>query len=132
MLGVKDAFIIELNSYYGTELPSRDLTAGKLRQALANAGRHSLELAELYSLENDKNSWISLAKELRDHSTHISNVPRAYHLGGENHQKVFLKNPTGGMQIKKHFVDMFAEWHILMKDLIERLRINALKANKID
>lgn len=132
LLGAKAAFIVELNYYYQTNLSTDDLTAGKLRNALKVIGKRSPELSKLYLLESDENSWISHAKEIRDHATHVSNVSRAYHLGGENDQKVFLKNPKTSKQIEQHFVDLFSEWLELMTRLLDNLRFSALQNNSLN
>jgi hypothetical protein len=126
LLGAKEAFIIELNGYYFAGLPNRDLTAGKLREALKAKGKTSKELAELYSLENDQGSWLSFAKESRDYSTHISGAIRGFHLGGHRDGQVWLHNPDTGQSIERHYVDEFADWLANMKELLERLRESAI------
>lgn len=126
LLGAKDAFLIELNVYYGGGLPENGLTSGKLRDALKRQGKVSPELAELYTLENDENSWLFHAKEMRDHSTHVSGVARAFHLGGPADRQVWLRNPKTGQHIERHFVDEFDDWISNMRGLLERLRSNAI------
>jgi hypothetical protein len=127
LLGAKDSFLVELNIYYSGGLVNKDLTAGKLRKALNAKGKSSKELAELYSLENDENSWLFQAKEIRDHSTHVAGVARAFHLGGPKDGQVWLRNPKTGKNIERHFVDKFGDWLINMKELLERLRESAIK-----
>jgi hypothetical protein len=126
LLGAKEAFLIELNIYYSGGLPSSDLTAGKLREALRAKGKVSKELAELYSLENDVNSWLSFAKEMRDYSTHVSGAVRGFHLGGYRDGQVWLHNPKTGQSIERHYVEEFADWLTNMKELLERLRESAI------
>jgi len=126
LLGAKDAFLIELNIYYACGLPETDLALGKLRTALKENGKTSAELAELYTLENDPDSWLSHAKEMRDHSTHVASVPRAFHIGGDAHGQVWLLNPKTGRHIERHFVDEFSEWVSNMRGLLERLRVSAI------
>lgn len=126
LLGAKDAFLLELNAYYQSGLPTTNLTGGKLRDALQRTGRQSPELKELYELENDTNSWLSHAKEMRDHSTHVSGVPRKFHLGGDDDGQVFLMSPKTMQGVTKHFTDDFKEWHIKMSLMLERLRCSAL------
>ena len=125
LLGAKEAFLLELNSYYGINLNVGDITVGKLRESLKKQGKVSPELAEIFELESDKNSWLFHAKKMRDHSTHVWWIRRDYHLGGANHEQVWLDNPKTGQQIKRHFVDEFKDWILNMKDLLNRLRINA-------
>ena len=130
LLGAKEAFLIELNAYYRTELKGQEISMGNLKKALEKKGIQSNELVELYKLENEEESWLFHAKAIRDHSTHISDVPRHFHLGGENHQRVFLSNPKTGQIIERHLIDEFSEWINKMKELIERLRTTAVSGNK--
>ena len=126
LFGAKDAFLIELNVYYGGGLPDTNLAIGKLQEALKAQDRYSPELAELYTLEDDEESWLSHAKGIRDHSAHVSGAPRAFHHGGEHHQKVFLRNPDTGRQNEEHFVLEYGRWLSNMKALLERLRASAI------
>ena len=129
LLGAKDAFIQEINIYYSCGLDPTFISPGKLQEEIKKKGKPSAELAELYTLENDGSSWLFHAKEMRDHSTHISHVPRAYHLGGENSGKVFLRNPVTNQDIPTHFVTEFEEWQSNMEKLLERLRGTAINGN---
>lgn len=126
LLGAKDAFLLELNAYYQCGLPTTNLTNGKLRKALQRVSRQSPELKEMHELENDTNSWLFHAKEMRDHSTHVRGVPRTFHLGGNDDGQVFLKNPKTMQEVTKHFTDDFKEWHKKMSLMLERLRSSAL------
>ena len=127
LLGTKDAFILELNMYYGANLSESELTMGRLRDHMKSQGKTYSELTVIYNLENDAESWLSNAKEMRDHSTHIANVPRAYYLGGQYDRQVHLKNPKTGQQIQEHFVELFSTWLSQMKTLIHDLRSTASK-----
>lgn len=129
LLGAKDAFLQELNIYYSCNLNPNNISPGRLRDRIKQNRNTSTELAELHQLENDRNSWLYHAKEIRNHSTHISNVPRAYHCGGENHGKVFLKNPTTNQEIPNHFVSEFSKWQANMEELLEKLRSSAINEN---
>ena len=127
MLGAKESFLIELNTYYSGGLSNKDLTAGKLRKSLKLKGVVSNELAELYLFERDENSWLFHAKEMRDYSTHTSGIRHDFHLGGKNDRQVWLRNPMTGKSVERHFVDEFGDWLINMKDLLERLRKSAIE-----
>ena len=130
LLGAKEAFLVELNAYYNCGLPVVDVTPGKLRQVFSQRGVQCPELAELYKLENDDpKSWLADAKEMRDHSTHVDGVPRAFHLGGDNHGKVFLRNPNTGVHVEVNATDALASWIESMSALLERLRAAAIAAN---
>lgn len=129
MLGAKDAFLIELNAYYNCGVPAEAVTPGNLRKAFLARGVRCPELAELYELENDPESWFAHAKQMRDHSTHVGGVPRAFHIGGKNQGKVFLRNPNTGAHIEVHAPEALAAWVDDMRELLERLRASAIAAN---
>ena len=129
LLGAKDAFLAELNAYYGLKLSAADVTPGNLRDKLKSQGRTSQELAELYALEGDEGSWLSHAKQMRDHCTHVAGVPRAFHIGGPDDGKVFLRNPKTGTHVEHDAPDALHAWLANMRQLLERLRSMALAAN---
>ena len=129
LLGAKEAFIQELNIYYSGGLNQNSVSPGALREKLSKEGKKSRELAEIYILENNNSSWLFHAKEMRDHSTHVSGVPRVFYAGGENDGNVHLKNPKTSEEVQNHFVDEFSEWYKNMEELLERLRDNVIKEN---
>lgn len=129
LLGAKDAFLIELNAYYGCGLPPAAVTPGNLRKVFVARGAKCAELADLYQLENEPESWLANAKQMRDHSTHDGGVPRAFHLGGKNDGKVFLRNPATGSHVEEHSLDALAKWVGNMHELLEKLRVSAVAAN---
>lgn len=130
LLGAKDAFLLELNIYYGCNLPPDGVSPGKLRNAIEGKNRKCTELVELKQLESDPTSWLSHAKQMRDHSTHVGGVPRAFHVGGQDDGKVWLRNPKTVEEVKRHFVEEFTDWLLQMKDLLEKLRESAIQANR--
>lgn len=126
LLGVRDAFVAELNAYYGANLPAEGLSPGKLRHALQSQGRKCQELVELFTLEQDDTSWYSIAKAMRDHTNHVGGVARAYYLGGSDHRQVKLRHPKTGATIDEHFLDTFKEWVAKMRALVAKLRQSAM------
>jgi len=126
LFGTRDAFLAELNHYYRAGVPHDSLSLGKIRNALKKRGITSSELRTLYKLEQDKLSWYCNAKDMRDHSTHVQGAPRTYSVGGENHQKVKLKNPETGLLTESHFILEFDDWLHKMKALVLSLRESAL------
>jgi hypothetical protein len=128
LFGAKDAFLTELDRYYGGKQTENCWTLGSLREALKGRGLHSKEVANLYSLETDKNSWLFHAKDMRDHSTHLSGVPHHFHvnLGSPAPNEVWLSNPNTGQEIERHFVEAFEDWVSEMKALLEGLRSSAI------
>ena len=128
-LGAKDALLQELNGYYGTALEPSAVTAWKLQEKIKERGPRSEELAELYGLEQDEDSWMYHAKQMRDHCTHVAGLARAYHLGGPNHHKVFLKNPKTGKDFEVHVLEAFQQWLQEMSAFLDRLRTSAIARN---
>lgn len=126
LLGAKEAFLSELNFYYAVGVPERDISPGKIRDALKKRGLESTELAELYCLGNNQKSWLFHAKEMRDHSAHVAEVPRAYHMGGPDNGKVFLRNPATLETVDLHVPDALSEWLDNMTTLLECLRVSAI------
>ncbi|MBX3628061.1 MAG: hypothetical protein KF892_23835 [Rhizobacter sp.] len=131
LLGALESFLIELNEYYKVGLPITGVSKGKLRNALKQRGEVSAELAELFKLEQDKASWLSHAKEMRDHSAHVFGFPRAYHMGGPNSGKVFLRNPATGDHVEFHVVDTLTQWLQAMRVLLNHLRSSAIATNAL-
>jgi hypothetical protein len=129
--GAKDSFLIELNYYYSLNLPIEKIKNHTLSREFKKTNKMSNEFNELLALEEDNNSWFSIAKEMRDISTHRKAIPRAFYIGGELDGQVFLRNQKKGQNIERHFVDEFAEWSSNMKMLLQRLRLDALRQNNI-
>ena len=127
LIGSRDAFLAELNHYYQGGLSPDVLSLGRIRDALKKNAIDSPEVRVLYELEQDGSSWFSRAKRMRDHSTHVQGVRRAYTLGGEFHQKVRLRDPKSDQLTEQHFIDEFASWLSETESLVCRLRESAIK-----
>jgi len=125
LAGAREAFLAELNFYYDAGLSADSISIGKLRKAIMDKGASSPEVAELYRKENEVGHWLYFVKNMRDISTHMLGVPRHYHLGGPNHQKVFLTKPNSTANIEVHFIEAFEEWLSNMESLLERMRASA-------
>jgi hypothetical protein len=72
---------------------------------------------------------VTHAKQMRDYSTHVSGIPRAFHIGGENDGKVFFRNPRTEAHVETHVPEALSEWIENMRQLPERLRASAVAAN---
>ncbi len=126
LFGVRDAFLQELNLYYKCELEIKDINERKLRKTLNSKGINSPELEEITSLESEEGSWLFIAKEMRDHSTHRHSVSCVFYVGGAHAGEVHFKCPKSGRTIKQDYVSLFELWGNEMEKLVERLRENAL------
>lgn len=129
LFGARDAFLIELNHYYQCRLPVESLSQGKIRNALKERGESSPELAALYDLEQTQESWLSQAKAMRDHSTHIHGVPRVFHVGGEEDGKVQLRNPRTKRLTENHVIPEFRIWLQEMHNFLNSCRQSAMTSN---
>ena len=87
------------------------------------------ELDKLIQYEKNPDCWLYCAKEMRNHCTHRRNVPLAFHDGGEDDGKVFLKDPRSDKLIKKDYADTFEEWCSKMESLLNNLRITASRVS---
>ena len=65
LLGVRDAFLAELNYYFQAGLAPDALSLGRIQDALKQRNVTSKELRTLRDLEQDKSSWYSKAKDMR-------------------------------------------------------------------
>jgi len=131
LLGAKDAFLLELNIYYGCDLLPEQITPGNLKKAIDKQNRKSPELIRLRKLETNTKSWFNRAKAIRDHSTHNRGVSMIFYAGGEDDGKVCLRNPKTNRELKKHYINMFSDWLSKMQKLIDTLRKSAIQLNSI-
>ena len=122
LFGVRDAFFHELNIAYECGLPINRVRMESLLKTLSERGACSKELDSIKALEADPNSWLSCAKEMRDHSAHRHSVPRVYHVGGERHGEVFLTDTKSGKPVEQDYLQLFESWLDSMKLLISGLR----------
>ena len=128
LFGVRDAFLQELNLYYSCGLALHEVRLGRIRKFLREQGKTSPELDVLSSLEDDLGSWLNVAKEMRDHSTHRQSVPRVFHVGGDDDGKVTLQDPRTKDHLTGDQIQVLDSWLKEMEQLIRPLRSSALKA----
>lgn len=131
LFGARDYFLQELNIYYKCNLDIDKVRFRSLKKAMGNKISDYPELACIESLERDENSWLNLAKEMRDHVTHRTNISRMFYLGGENNRKVHLRKPNpkdlvSGDLITTDVPDLFSEWLEKMTELINKLRADVV------
>lgn len=131
LLGVKEALLHEINAYYGCGLPADKMTLGQIKTALEKKKRASPEVEEIYTLEQDNNSWLAQAKLMRDGLTHVSGARILHYIGGTNHGQASLHQPKTGALIPGDFLDVFQGWLSDMGNLLAGLRKSAMQANSI-
>jgi len=129
LLGARDAFLFELNECYDLNFDLSKISFQYFSKELKKRNTKIQEFDAIVALQKNNTSWLYHAKEMRNFSTHVSNVSRSYHIGGPNDQKVWLKNPKSGNIIERHFVDEFNDWFQEMKSLLMRLRQSAICNN---
>ena len=121
LLGVIDAFLAEVNFHYSAGLDDHDLSIGKLRNALQRQEITCQALKLLYELGQDKASWYSEAKAMRDHVAHIKAPPRRM-LVGDDDESVQLRSPITGELHQSSSVQLFESWLASMRALLSQLR----------
>ena len=128
LIGVRDAFLQELNEYYGCELLLRKVTADRLRKATKAKSGTCSELDQLDAVD-----WLPTAEELRNHGTHRHHISRNFKVlvgsAGKGAKKVHLYHPVTEEEITEDEESLFKGWLSKMDALIKRLRESALKAN---
>lgn len=143
LLGAKDAFLIELYKYYGCPLPTDGISNRKLRDALRKQNKKdSDERSELYSLENNKEGWLSKAKKMRDDSTHLFGINLVHNsspvcgVPSRNRwrwsHKVTISDPEMNQYYGQDVFNLLTEWLANMKELLDRLRKNAIQNTEAD
>jgi hypothetical protein len=122
LFGAYAALLQELNIYLGCNLAPDDVTIGKMRKALKNKGKDSPLLSELYDLEKDQSSWFRYAKDMRDHSTHVSGIPLSHYVGGPQDGVTALRNPKTLVEIPGDATDTLSSYLLEMERLVQRFR----------
>src|SRR5258708_7632037 len=83
LAGAVEAFLPEMNWYYGCGLPDTGISPGKRREAITKVrGQNAPELVELRTVEETLDSWLNHMQTMRHHCTHVGGVPRVVNLGG--------------------------------------------------
>lgn len=122
LLGALDSFLQELNICYRCAIPIDQVTRSRLRTELEKKDVSSPELAEISDLEKREDSWLGLAKEMRDHSTHRQRIARIFYEGGPLSGQVRLKHPKSQKPSDEDWLAQFETWYKNMVELISRLR----------
>ncbi len=127
LFGARDAFLQELNIYYNINLPPNKVTRKNLAEQLKQS---SPEFTELMDLEDDQDSWLGIAKEMRDHSTHRHRIAHSYYVGAR--KMVKLIDPRSGKETELDVISQFESWHLKMETLLTRLRQSAAVRREVE
>lgn len=127
LLGAIDAFLQELNGYYDCGLSPSRVRRQTLSREMEKRGVTSLALKELDGLASNSKSWLSVAKELRDHVTHRKSVTMKFFVGGERDGEVEFEDPRTRNPIRGDILDAFELWQTEMETLLSGLREGVIK-----
>jgi len=127
LIGVRDAFLQELNLHYKCKLELHKVSINSLRGYFRKNGTKCDELEELRTLEDKKDSWLYAAIEMRNHSTHRRSVSREFYVGGSEDGQVHLINPGTNESLGEDYASTFQMWCREMEQLVETLRDSYLK-----
>ena len=122
LLGAYASLFQELNEDLGCGLQPESVTLGKLRSVMKSKGPVDQKLTELYQLEQDATTWLSHAKAMRDHTTHISGIPLVFRAGGDDDGETSFKHPKTMAEVRGFYVDNLEQWASEMEALVERMR----------
>ena len=122
LFGAYAGLFQELNEDLGCGLKSESVSLGQMRNAMNLKGGVSPKLTELYTLEQDDTTWLSHAKSMRDHVSHIAGIPLIFYAGGENDGVTSFKHPKTLVEVPGDFIDTLERWLFEMESLIARMR----------
>jgi len=122
LLGVRDALLQEINLFHSCGLSMSSVSIASISQQLVKNGVISRALRTLMRLEGLKLSWLSVAKRLRNLSTHQKNVPRQLVGDRVNNDPQYFRDPATGKLIETDYMELFEQWLVKAGKLIENLR----------
>jgi hypothetical protein len=122
LFGAYAALFQELNADLGCGLKPDSISLGKMHRVMKSKGDVSPKLTELYDLEQDSTTWLSHAKTMRDHVSHIGGIPLTFYEGGPNHGITSFTHPKTLVEVPGNYLDNLEQWVIAMEALIERMR----------
>lgn len=122
LLGVRDALLQEINLFHACGLKMKNVSIGRISQRLVKNGSGSAALRTLMKLEGMTSTWLSIAKRLRNMSTHQRNVHRQLVVDGANDDPQFFRDPLTGKWIETDYIELFTQWHEKATKLVRNLR----------
>lgn len=119
--GAVDAFMQELNIYYGCGLRVDKVSRRKLRESLANQDAVSVELAELEALEREQEHFLGLTKDIRHFVTHRGGLPMKHYFNGPSN----IVHPVTGDEFQSDSIGLLRGWLKNTATIIEKWRETA-------
>ena len=103
-------------------LKPESVSLGQMRNAMKEKGSVSPKLTELYTLEKDSTTWLSHAKAMRNHVSHIAGIPLVFYAGGDDDGLTAFKHPKTLVEVPGDYFDNLEKWLLEMESLIVRMR----------
>jgi hypothetical protein len=122
LFGAYAALFQELNEDLGCGLKPEDVSLGQMRNAMKAKGGVSPKLTAIYTLEQDTTSWLSQAKAMRDHVSHVAGIPLVFYAGGDNDGVAAFKHPKTLIELPGDYIDNLELWLGDMESLIMHIR----------
>jgi hypothetical protein len=122
LFGAYAALFQELNEDLGCGLKPETVSLGRMRDAMKAKGSVSPKLTALYILEQETTTWLSHAKAMRDHVSHVAGIPLVFYAGGDNDGVVAFKHPKTLVELSGDYFDSLELWIREMESLIVRTR----------
>jgi uncharacterized protein DUF6586 len=119
--GAIDAFLQEINACHRLRIRLWAVSISEIGKRLSSKHIVCAEFKELQKLLKNKSSWLSEAREFRNHPTHRSAINRNFNIVVPGKSAIQYKHPrTGTARSKDRFDDM-ADWIVSVEVLFKRL-----------
>jgi hypothetical protein len=123
--GALDAFLQELNVLYGCGLELEQVSRRALEGYFAKAGSQCAELLEMRELEQEPESYLCLAREMRHYVAHRGGLPMAHYFNGPSN----LVHPVSRTEFAVDSLQLLGSWLEQLDLLLGRLRASATERN---
>ena len=118
LFGAYAGLFQELNKDLDCGLDPERVSLGNMRNTMKNKGPVSEKLSELYNLEQDATTWLSKAKTMRDHISHLGGIPLSFY-----DDVTSFRHPKTMVELPGDYFDYLENWVIEMEALIKRMRV---------
>jgi len=124
LVGVKDAFLHEINFAYSLDVDVDQINERRLAFELKKRRRPSIALERICDLRNDGRSWLYRLVELRNQGSHRFHIHRTIKIGvgGATGRLTRLRDPRSDMEIEKDPLELLQEFCDKMEELVTEMR----------